>query len=179
LRYSLDTDPETGNALFTRQRELTPRDAWTQPDFADHTPRRHYCVLPWYSATIIATGEVNPCCALSTTPTTLMGNINEQSLNEIWNGEPYQRFRRDFYRLMLLRGNMETSPRFSGGIDPMCMKTYGCYFGFHTASPKFYEQLAHRLEAETPRHRRLAAHTRNAALRGRHRIKQMAKKLKS
>jgi len=54
---------------------------------------KEYCEYPWTSLTVMADGNVVPCtqgydCEM------VMGNVNEQSLDEIWNGEKYKRFRR-------------------------------------------------------------------------------------
>ena len=45
---------------------------------------KHYCPLLWNHLHVATDGEVHPCC-LSTLPKTL-GNLNEKSLDEIWNG---------------------------------------------------------------------------------------------
>ena len=54
---------------------------------------KEYCEYPWTSLTVMADGNVVPCtqdydCEM------VMGNVNEQSLDEIWNGEKYKEFRR-------------------------------------------------------------------------------------
>ena len=51
------------------------------------------CRVPWYSTYIDAKGRVYPCCYLTNSPH-VMGNINEQSFSEIWQGESYKKFRR-------------------------------------------------------------------------------------
>ena len=49
---------------------------------------------PWiyYSMTIMANGDVSPCCHDACGKET-MGNLIEQDLEEIWNGEKFQNFR--------------------------------------------------------------------------------------
>jgi len=54
---------------------------------------KEYCEYPWTSLTVMAAGSVVPCtqdydCEM------VMGNVNEQSLDEIWNGEKYNKFRK-------------------------------------------------------------------------------------
>jgi len=56
-------------------------------------PCTNSCLVPWYSAYIDAKGRVYPCCYLTNSPH-VMGNINERSFSEIWQGEPYRNFRR-------------------------------------------------------------------------------------
>jgi len=48
------------------------------------------CPTPWSSLDVTATGDVAPCHIFYDL---VMGNIYEQSFEEIWNGEPYRRFR--------------------------------------------------------------------------------------
>ncbi|TAK35120.1 MAG: radical SAM protein [Chloroflexota bacterium] len=56
---------------------------------------RGLCQEPWETVFITADGSVEPCCILySGEP---MGNIHEQSFDEIWNNEKYQRLRAMLY----------------------------------------------------------------------------------
>lgn len=53
---------------------------------------KEYCEYPWTSMTIMADGSVVPCtqdydCEM------VMGNINDQTLQEIWNSDKYRKFR--------------------------------------------------------------------------------------
>ncbi|MCK9556263.1 radical SAM protein [bacterium] len=49
------------------------------------------CRAPWTMTCIAANGDVSPCCFLVSYIT---GNINEQSFDEIWNGEKYNILRK-------------------------------------------------------------------------------------
>ena len=54
--------------------------------------REQYCEYPWTSMTVMADGSVVPCtqdydCEMA------QGNINDQTLEEIWNGENYNNLR--------------------------------------------------------------------------------------
>lgn len=54
--------------------------------------KEQYCEYPWTSMTVMADGSAVPCtqdynCEMA------MGNIQEQSLDEIWNGDAYKDFR--------------------------------------------------------------------------------------
>lgn len=49
-----------------------------------------YCREPWFSAVILGNGDVMACCV----PGTKMGNLSEQSLEDIWNGPAYQMLRK-------------------------------------------------------------------------------------
>ncbi len=51
-----------------------------------------YCEYPWSSVTIMADGNVVPCTQISNNEIVL-GNVNKNSLEEIWNGKKYQELR--------------------------------------------------------------------------------------
>lgn len=58
------------------------------------------CNRPWYLAYVTAHGDVLPCCFAPFITTDLapvtLGNLFRDSLGEVWNGAPYQEFRRRF-----------------------------------------------------------------------------------
>lgn len=47
------------------------------------------CTIPWGSAVVLANGDVMACCV----PGSKVGNLSENSLEEIWNDPVYQRLR--------------------------------------------------------------------------------------
>jgi radical SAM protein with 4Fe4S-binding SPASM domain len=53
---------------------------------------RQYCEYPWLSLTIMADGNVVPCTQISNNEL-IMGNVKENTLEEIWNGEKYKKLR--------------------------------------------------------------------------------------
>jgi len=61
---------------------------------ADFLRRQHpkFCAMAAYYMKILPNGDVFPCCR---GPDELrMGNTNEQSIEQIWNGDAYRAFRR-------------------------------------------------------------------------------------
>ena len=54
---------------------------------------KQYCEYPWTSLTVMADGNVVPCTQISNNEIVL-GNINENTLEEIWNGEKYNELRK-------------------------------------------------------------------------------------
>ncbi len=58
------------------------------------------CQRPWTLAYVSAEGNVHPCCFVPfvehNRETTILGNVFEQPLREIWNGTPYWAFRERF-----------------------------------------------------------------------------------
>ena len=61
----------------------SPVTKWRDEDI--HAP----CEVPWGTAAITANGDVMACCM----PGTVIGNLNEQSLKEIWTGPAFATFR--------------------------------------------------------------------------------------
>ena len=53
-----------------------------------------FCMMPWVHLHVTQYGTVTPCCQAPWEETQSFGNINQQSINEIWNGEPIQEFRK-------------------------------------------------------------------------------------
>lgn len=51
------------------------------------------CVRPWHRMTILVDGRVVPCC-FDYDGKYILGNLNKQSLKEIWNGEKMKELRR-------------------------------------------------------------------------------------
>jgi len=51
------------------------------------------CLIPWYSTYIAANGNVMPCCYL-TDEYYVMGNVLQQSFDQIWNNSQYRNFRK-------------------------------------------------------------------------------------
>ena len=54
---------------------------------------KQYCEYPWLSLTIMADGNVVPCTQISNNELVL-GNVKENTLEEIWNGEKYKELRK-------------------------------------------------------------------------------------
>lgn len=54
---------------------------------------KQYCEYPWLSISIMADGNVVPCTQISNNELVL-GNINENTLEEIWNGKEYKELRK-------------------------------------------------------------------------------------
>ena len=53
------------------------------------------CTLPWEVMTVTWNGDVVPCC-YDYDARVVLGNMGEQSLGDIWNGESIQSIRREF-----------------------------------------------------------------------------------
>lgn len=54
--------------------------------------KKQYCEYAWSSVTVLADGSVVPCTQ-DINGTWVFGNVNEQSLKDIWNSDKYREFR--------------------------------------------------------------------------------------
>lgn len=70
---------------------LTPKKLRRYYESYYDTLGRRRCLLPWNTMTVEANGTVVPCVTYPDFPT---GNITEETLEEIWNGPAYRKFRR-------------------------------------------------------------------------------------
>tara|TARA_B100000965_G_scaffold401341_1_gene425007 strand:- start:2771 stop:3850 length:1080 start_codon:yes stop_codon:yes gene_type:complete len=70
---------------------------WLYENDEDLKSKSHYsnqyCEYPWLSLTIMADGNVVPCTQISNNELVL-GNVNENTLEEIWNGKKYKELRK-------------------------------------------------------------------------------------
>jgi radical SAM protein with 4Fe4S-binding SPASM domain len=63
------------------------------PDFGP--TRKVVCDKPWKTMTVTWTGDVVPCC-FDFDAKYILGNLRDNTLSEIWNGEPMLALRREF-----------------------------------------------------------------------------------
>ncbi len=52
-----------------------------------------FCIKPWVHLFVSQKGTVGPCCLASWEEDKTFGNVNTQSIDEIWNGEKIKKFR--------------------------------------------------------------------------------------
>lgn len=52
-----------------------------------------FCIKPWVHLFVSQKGTVGPCCLTSWEEDKTFGNVNTQSIEEIWNGEKIKKFR--------------------------------------------------------------------------------------
>jgi radical SAM protein with 4Fe4S-binding SPASM domain len=72
------------------------------------TPVRNYCVVPWCQVNVDYNGDVHFCADY---PDYILGNIKEQSIKEIYNGDRANRFRKALSDC-------------EGGMFPGCLRCY-------------------------------------------------------
>jgi len=59
-------------------------------------PESAVCMMPWTSLYIAVDGGIRLCCAFASSPEETLGNIFQNDFDSIWNGEQYQRYRKQF-----------------------------------------------------------------------------------
>jgi len=64
---------------------------WMPPPISNMRPRSGHtpCPAPWNTATILGNGDVMACCM----PGTVVGNLNRETFESVWNGARMRRFR--------------------------------------------------------------------------------------
>jgi radical SAM protein with 4Fe4S-binding SPASM domain len=95
------------DSVFTRPMYNVGREVEGMTGVHEPTPpiQRHPCVNPWYSTAIRSNGDVLACYVFhwheSTRYSGVIGNINHNTLEEIWQSPEFQRFRQAHRRLAL------------------------------------------------------------------------------
>jgi len=83
---------ELGKTYFLQPPTYSPENlaAYLKADWKNMTDQYEDCRQPWLTTEINASGEVVACHIFHEL---VMGNLHENSFEEIWYGEPYQKFR--------------------------------------------------------------------------------------
>jgi radical SAM protein with 4Fe4S-binding SPASM domain len=91
---------ELGVRLIGAGNALDAREALPSRGAEDRTRPWAPCRRPYSSAYVTANGNVLPCCiapfSTDDYAAITLGNVRNESLERIWNGESYERFRRRF-----------------------------------------------------------------------------------
>jgi len=98
----------------------TSAEAAEQEDF-------QYCLMPWYSLAVLGVGKVYPCCILLSDPNVEpLGDLSTQTLDEVWNGPAFQRYRNEIRRSMILGGPTPMHGSLCKHTDGLCWTSGGC-----------------------------------------------------
>lgn len=170
LTFHLPEEGDLQQFAVTEQARRLPTEFDLMPDVIKDEERCEYCHMGWYSATLAITGAIYPCCNFVGLPAKVMGNIHREPLEAIWGGPAYRRFRREFRRLMLLRGEMEHSCRFDRFIEPMCIARRDCPFAYYLCSSSFYRRVATEMNRKARSVEGSLVHGRNWVLKSAHRF---------
>lgn len=92
---------------------------WSTEDKADCDlpPAGNCCTFPWYAMVVCADGTVTPC-PQDFWAKMNMGDLNRQSMREIWHGEAYRKLRRSL-------NNRVEDLALCRKCDRLCRKTVG------------------------------------------------------
>jgi radical SAM protein with 4Fe4S-binding SPASM domain len=143
----------------------------TLPDIDPLRKRDEFCIVPWYTATIGATGKVYACCEFSAYSSMNLGDLHQQSFSDIWDGKRFNDLRKQLRKLILTKGNLEYSQKRHCNILPKCIGRYSCYLTFGLADRTFYEQLAEEFNDQASPLERLMANVENKAIKIVHYLK--------
>ena len=92
-------DSVTAKRFITWDGSVEEINAYSPPPVANDEARKHHvlpsCHLPWETISITWDGSVVPCC-YDYDRRMVLGNVNHQTLTEIWNGEPMRSLREEF-----------------------------------------------------------------------------------
>ena len=78
-----------GHALWAKN--LIEKSGWDKTPQVPETSTDTFCILPWIHLYANPNGEVLPCCIADWKQP--MGNFQEQSIEDIWNGERFKKLR--------------------------------------------------------------------------------------
>jgi MoaA/NifB/PqqE/SkfB family radical SAM enzyme len=102
-------------------------------------PAIEYCYVPWYSMTIQGSGAVHGCCYLMPDKSVPhLGDLNRQSVADVWYGEPYRAFRSEIRRAIL--AGPDATVDTSGLVHslPKCLEHNWCPMSHNLADTPFY-----------------------------------------
>jgi MoaA/NifB/PqqE/SkfB family radical SAM enzyme len=106
-----------------------------------------YCYIGWYSMTIQGNGDVHACCYLMNDDRIApLGNLNHQSVQEVWRGPGYQKFRQEMRTAMLFSEKTPFQQRRFKCTQPACWEHDQCPLSYLMATPDFYRRAHEHLE---------------------------------
>jgi MoaA/NifB/PqqE/SkfB family radical SAM enzyme len=84
-----------------------------------------FCLVGWYSMTLNANGDAVTCCILQDHPGAVLGSIHKETLEEIWRGPAYGRFRGELSEIMARRGAVSDFSA-SCSVESVCAEKGAC-----------------------------------------------------
>ncbi|HWM91314.1 MAG TPA: radical SAM protein [Thermoanaerobaculia bacterium] len=84
------------------------------------------CLIGWHSMLIRTTGTVAPCCILQGKE---LGNVYRQSVQDVWHGEAYTRFRAELTRILREGSSWKHDEAEDQTVDSLCGMKGGCPVG--------------------------------------------------
>lgn len=81
------------------------------------------CLIGWYSLVVRPSGDVAPCCILQGKG---LGNVYRQTLEEVWQGEPYRVFRAELSRIATEGVAWQADPSRDRVVEALCGEAGKC-----------------------------------------------------
>jgi len=104
---------EKGSPLIPENPKYSRYKLLPDGSFSIKNPLLNQCWKMWSSSVITWDGKVVPCC-FDKDAKHVMGDLNSQSFEEIWNGDAYQSFRKSILRS---RSEIEICKNCSEGLE--------------------------------------------------------------
>ena len=125
-----------------------------------------YCYIAWYSTTIQGNGDVHACCHLMPdSQIAPLGNVNQQSISDIWRGENYRQLRHELRTAMLMQAKTPFQQRRFRCTVPACWEHDQCPLSHMMATDDFYQRAHKQLQAVRQKPAMMAARFANRASR--------------
>lgn len=87
---------------------------------AGQSAKQVICLAPWIGFMVRANGVVNPCCAIQT-ESSILGNVFDQDILDMWYGDTFSALRSEGKRLFFQEGSNGTSKRDLRYLDSRCL----------------------------------------------------------
>jgi molybdenum cofactor biosynthesis enzyme MoaA len=112
-----------------------------------------FCLVGWYSMTVNANGDAVTCCILQDHKTAVLGSVHASSLQEIWLGADYARFRGELREIMARRGALGAGDfARSCAVEPLCAQKDACpNRSYYWAGDLPFRREFHRVVETLPR----------------------------
>jgi MoaA/NifB/PqqE/SkfB family radical SAM enzyme len=119
----------------------------TAPSFRDQDSG---CFFAWYSTTITGNGDVYPCCQLIKPDGPVLGNVLEQGIAEVWEGERYETLRGEMREVLIEGADREHEASRFKVLEPVCHRYGQCWLKnmYFRGDDAFYAELRGVLEAK-------------------------------
>lgn len=119
----------------------------------ERTPNE-FCHMPWYSVAIRGNGDAFICCMLMIEEEAKpLGNLNDQSLADLWHGPALATIRREMERVMICDTRLDPGRQGFEFLFPICTQHRACPLAFSLSAPEFYDEAEaiHRRKRRTLR----------------------------
>ncbi|HEV2721323.1 MAG TPA: radical SAM protein [Thermoanaerobaculia bacterium] len=106
------------------------------------------CFFGWYSMVVTGNGDVRPCCYLLQPDYPALGNVVNDSLESVWNGEAFTTMRDEMRNVLVAGERAEHDPATMKWLMPQCVQLHACFLknGYFRGDAEFYAELGAALD---------------------------------